>query len=186
MRARATFLPPWTTLPDDIRIPVVPAVGDSWYDHGSGYWSGRAKLTLVTAANVALWALVNWAALVMIREGSMLAFHIALGVEVAYSAGIGIYILIQTMRLWNAAAIPVRTSRGWRYISATSDAGRPYQPDHVVGRVLVGLGVLFFGFWLACFITTLLSETLPEHRARLWMADRLRERGLLQTGPAVA
>lgn len=167
---RAHALPRLNDLPADVDIPPVGWLECSWYDHGNGYWPRRARMTFTAVLGVAGVTLLTTIALDWISQASRLAFDVALGVEIAGSAVFGIVLIVRMMRLWNDAAIPVERADGrFRY---------PGNPKFIGDRWLIRLGVLFVGFSLATLVSTLLPQTLPEHRARLWMAHRLGERGL--------
>jgi hypothetical protein len=167
---RAHPLPRLDDLPADVHVPPVAYLESSWYDHGNGYWSRRARMTFTAVLGLAVMTLLTNVVLNWIGQASMLAFDVALGVEIAGSAVAGTVMIVRTMRLWNDAAIPVQLADGrFRY---------PGNPKFTGERWVIGLRALFVGFPLAALISTLLPQTLPEHRARLWMANHLAGRGL--------
>lgn len=52
------------------------------------------------------------------------------------------------------------------------------QIGYTLAVLIAAIAFLFFpGFFLLMFLTSLLPEPPAERQARLWMAERLRERG---------
>lgn len=176
----AASLPPRSALPRDVEIPALPGVGRTWYDRGGGYWARRAGLSLLWAVVLLLIVLIDVGIFTSIRHSSHAGFAVVLAIDVIVAAAVLGYVAVRTARRWHTPALPGRARTNMR-------AGRGRAAGLLSGFVQIGyllavLGVaVVFLFCpvliLVLFLMSLLPEPLPERQARLWMAERLRERG---------
>jgi Ni/Fe-hydrogenase subunit HybB-like protein len=175
----ATSLPPRSTLPRDIEIPVVPGLGRSWYDRGGKYWARRAAISFMWAVVALLIVLIDVGIFHAVRQSSTAGFVVLLVIDAAVAVVVLAYIAVRTARRWNTPAPP-------------GQAGAVLRPRRRPGAVVSGLAqigyllavlaaaVVFLfcpALVLALFVMSLLPETLPERQARLWVAGQFRERG---------
>lgn len=177
MPLRSGPLPPRTTLPRDVVIPVLPSLGVTWYDRGFGYWMRRVGLTLMWVVVLAILGAIDVGLFSGIRQSSRTGFAVFLAIDVALTVALLVYAAVGTVRQWNTAALPgqIRTVfPGRRGTVLNGFAQFAYR----VGVLAVAVAFLFFpGFFILLFLTSLMPETPTERHARLWMAERLRERG---------
>jgi hypothetical protein len=180
MSARSVRLPPRRSLPRDVRIPVLPGLGQTWYDrHGASYWIRRAGLSFLWAMLTALVALIVVSVLIAFYHRSLAAFLVVLGVEVAYTFGTLGYFAVMAVRHWNDPAVAGQMfSRSGRLRAPGSGTARA-GAGHVLGQLLLALSCLSLGPYLALLLLSVLPETPAERRARLWVAAELRDRGHL-------
>jgi hypothetical protein len=201
MSAPSVRLPPRRSLPRDVQVPVLPGLGQRWYDrHGASYWIRRAGLSSLWAFLTALVALILAAVLVAFYDRSLAAFMVVLGIEVVYTLGILAYFAVMAVRHWNdpdlAGQMFSRSGRsrapgGGRGSAAHNRAGNERAGNeragpgsrravHVLGQTLVALSCLTLGPYLALLLMSVFPETPAERRARLWVAEELRRRGHLR------
>lgn len=186
----ATSLPPRSALPRDVEIPVLPGVGITWYDRGGKYWARRAALALMWALALLLIVLIDVGIFSAIRHSSRTGFAVLLTIDVVVAVAVLGYFIVRTARRWNTASLPARARRAERTGSgqagrerAGRDRGRGSlgglaQPLYLLAVLAVAAVFLFCpALILALFLMSLMPEPLPERQARLWMAERLRERG---------
>ena len=106
MSARSVGLPPRRSLPNDVQIPVLPGLGQTWYDrHGASYWIRRAGLAFLWAFLTALVALILVSVLIAFYHRSLAAFLVVLGIEVVYTFAILGYFAVAAVRHWNDPAV---------------------------------------------------------------------------------
>ena len=194
MTARSLRLPPRRSLPNDVQIPVLPGLGQTWYDrHGANYWIRRAGLAFLWAFLTALVALILAAVLIACYHRSLAAFLVLLGIEVAYTFAILGYFAVTAVRHWNdpdvARHMFVRPGRIGAPGNSGGSAGKNRAGQRGGARALPGLGqallalsCLTLGPYLALLLMSVLPETPAERRARLWVAAELRGRGHLRPG----
>jgi hypothetical protein len=195
MSTRSVRLPPRRSLPRDVQIPVLPGLGQTWYDrHGVSYWIRRACMSFLWAFLTALVALILVAVLVAFYHRSPAAFMVVLGIEVVYTLGILGYFAVRAVRHWNdpdvAGQMFSRSGRSRANGGGRGGAG----PDRagneragpgrrravpVLGQALLALSCLTLGPYLALLLMSVFPETPAERRARLWVAEELRSRGHL-------
>jgi hypothetical protein len=185
MSARSARLPPRRSLPRDVQIPVLPGLGQTWYDrHSVSYWTRRAGLSLLWAFLTALVALILASVLIAFYHRSLAGFLIILAIEVVYTLGILGYFAVVAVRRWNDPDVAGQMfSRSGRIRAPGAGPGRAgsggARAAHVLGQVLLGLSFLTLGPYLALLLMSVCPETPAERRARLWMAEELRGRGHL-------
>ena len=181
MSTRSARLPPRRSLPRDVQIPVLPGLGQTWYDrHGVSYWLRRAGMSFRWAFLTALAALILVAVLVAFYHRSPAAFMVVLGIEVVYTLGILGYFAVMAVRHWNDPDVAGQMfSRSGR-ITANRDGSGSGRAVHVLGQTLVALSCLTLGPYLALLLMSVFPETPAERRARLWVAEELRSRGQLR------
>jgi hypothetical protein len=191
-------LPPRRSLPQDVEIPALPGLGQTWYDrHGLSYWIRRAAMSFLWAMLTALVGLIVVSVLIAFYRRSLAAFYVVLGIEVVYTFGILGYFAIVTVRHWNdpdlAGQMFSRSRRSRPPGAGKGGAGKggagkggagkgSTRPLHRLGKVLLALSCLSVGPYLAMLLISVLPETPPERRARLWVAEELRGRGGLMPG----
>ena len=204
MSTRSVRLPPRRSLPRDVQIPVLPGLGQTWYDrHGVSYWIRRAGMSFLWAFLTALVALILVAVLIAIYHRSPAAFMVVLGIEVVYTLGILGYFAVMAVRHWNdpdvAGQIFSRSGRlrapgGGSGRAPGGGSGRAGQDRagneragpgrgravQVLGQTLLALSCLTLGPYLALLMMSVFPETPAERRARLWVAGELRGRGHLR------
>lgn len=196
MSAPSVRLPPRRSLPRDVQIPVLPGLGQTWYDrHGVSYWIRRAGLSFRWAFLTALVALILVVVLVAFYHRSLAAFMVVLGIEVVYTLGILGYFAVMAVRHWNdpdvAGQMFLRSGRsrapgGGRGSAGQDRAGNERAGPgsrrvvHVLGQTLLALSCLTLGPYLALLLMSVFPETPAERRARLWVAEELRSRGHLR------
>jgi hypothetical protein len=176
----ATSLPPRHALPRDVEIPVLPGLGITWYDRGGKYWARRAALTLMWALGLLLIVLIDVGIFSAIRHSSRAGFAVLLTIDVVVAVAVLGYFAVRTARRWNTPSLPGRARTVMR-------AGRGRAGGFLSGlaqlgyllAVLAAAVVFLFcpALILALFLMSLLPQPLPERQARLWMAERLRQRG---------
>jgi uncharacterized membrane protein YhaH (DUF805 family) len=176
----AASLPPRGALPRDIEIPALPGVGRTWYDHGGRYWARRAGLSLLWALVLLLIVLIDVGIFTSIRHSSPAGFSVLLIIDVVVAAAVLGYFAVRTVRRWHTPALPGRARTVFR--AGRGRAGAVLSGFVQIGYLLAVLAVavvfLFCPvFMLVLFLMSLLPEPLPERQARLWLAERLRERG---------
>jgi hypothetical protein len=135
-----------------------------------------AVLWLLLAALVTV---ITVAILIAIRHRSGAGFSVALGIEIAYSLGILAYLSTLTVRHWDDPAIAGRLfSGGGRGDGAGRGDGGRSRLLYALTQIFVGFSFLSIGLYLAVLAISLLPETPPERRARLFVAGELRGSGL--------
>lgn len=173
-------MPPLRSLPRDVKVPMLPGLGLSWYEHhGASYWIRRAAMSVLWTFVTALWTLIAVAILIAYYHRSLAAFYVVLGVEIAYSLAVLAYFAVVTARHWNDPDVGARLfspSRRARAAPARKGGARML---HIMEQVFVALSFLTFGLYLTMLLMSLLPETPAERRARLFVAEELRRRGLL-------
>jgi hypothetical protein len=176
----AETLPPRTALPRDVRIPVLPALGDTWYDRGPRYWARRAGVTLMWVVVLALLGSFGYGLFSGIRHSSRTGFAVVLAVDLALTVALLLYSAVRTARLWNTAALPGEVSVVFpaRKRKSTGLSGFAQFAYRVAVLAAAVVFLVFPGFFILLFLTSLMPEMPSERHARLWMAERLRERGL--------
>ena len=186
MSTRSARLPPRRSLPRDVQIPVLPGLGQTWYDrHGVSYWLRRAGMSFRWAFLTALAALILVAVLVAFYHRSPAAFMVVLGIEVVYTLGILGYFAVMAVRHWNDPDVAGQMfSRSGRITAPGAGTSRAWtggaRAVHVLGQTLVALSCLTLGPYLALLMMSVFPETPAERRARLWVAEELRSRGQLR------
>jgi hypothetical protein len=184
-------LPPRSSLPRDVVIPALPGLGVSWYDRGSRYWLHRAALALGMAVAVAVVVGFDVGLFGAMRRSSVTLFYVALGVDVAVSLGLLVFMARRTTRRWNVAALPspmrppaFRFGQG-KAGTALSGVAQFLYPVALI--VVAALLAIFPGLLIYVFLTSLLPQQPVERQARLWVAGELRRRGFLGgTGSSAA
>jgi hypothetical protein len=180
MPLRSEPLPPRATLPRDVEIPALPGLGVTWYDRGLSYWARRLRMSLLWALVLALIAAFDIGLFTAIRHSSRTGFAVFLLVDVALSVALLVWYAFRTVRLWNTASLPGRGRTPFRPARRRSDAALSgfAQFGYGLAVLLVAVALLIFpGFFVLLFLTSLLPESATERHARLWLAERLRERG---------
>ncbi len=180
MSARSARLPPRPSLPRGVQIPVLPGLGQTWYDrHGVTYWIRRAALSFRWAFLTALVALILAAVLIAVYHRSPAGFLVVLGIELAYTFGILGYFAAVAVQRWNDPEVARQVlSRSGRIRAPAAGTGRT-RGAQMLGQILVALSLLTLGPYLALLMMSVLPETPAERRARLWVAEELRGRGRL-------
>jgi hypothetical protein len=177
MPLRSEPLPPRAALPRDVHIPALPSLGDTWYDRGLRYWTRRAGLTLLWVVVLAAITAIDVGLFGGIRQSSPTGFAVILAVGVALTVALLVYAVVGTVRRWNTAALPGQVGTVIRGRKGARLSGLP-QPVYAVALLVAAVAFLFFpGLFVLLFLTSLMPETPTERHARLWMAERLRERG---------
>jgi len=176
----AASLPPRSALPRDVDIPVLPGVGITWYDRGGKYWRRRVALALMWALALLLIVLIDVGIFTAIHKSSPGAFAVLLTIDVMVAIAVLCYFAIRTVQRWNTPALPARAATAMR-------AGKGRRGAFLSGLLQIGYllavlaAVVVFLFCpapiLVMFLMSLMPEPLAERQARLWMAERLRERG---------
>jgi hypothetical protein len=183
----AVSLPPRSELPRDVEIPVLPGLGLTWYDRGRKYWLRRAALAFMWGVVLLLTGLIDVGFYGAARHSSRVVFVILLAIDVAWAVAVLAYFAIRTARRWNVPSLPgryrpvqiPRIGRGLTGALLTNLAQLGYWLALLAVAVLFGI---FPGLLVALFLTYLMPEWPAERQARLWMAERLRERGILPAG----
>ena len=200
MPPRSHALPPRAALPRDVEIPVLPNLGDTWYDHGLPYWARRVGMTLLWVLVLALLGALDFGIFSGIRQSSRTGFAVFLAVDVALTVALLVWAAVRTVQQWNTAALPGQapglfparkgpardgTARNGPDRNGPDRKGtafRRFAPLFYWPLVLVmAVAFLFFpGIFILMFLTSLMPQTPTERHARLWMAEQLRERGHYQ------
>jgi len=170
----AASLPPRSALPRDVEIPVLPGVGITWYDRGGRYWARRAALAFMWALALLLIGLIDVGIFSAIRHSSRTGFAVLLAIDVVVAVAVLGFFVVRTARRWNTPSLPARA----RTAARTGRARGLAQPLYLLA--VLGAAVVFLfcpALILALFLMSLMPQPLPERQARLWMAERLRERG---------
>jgi hypothetical protein len=176
----AASLPPRSALPRDVDIPVLPGVGITWYDRGGSYWRRRVALALMWAVALLLIVLIDVGIFTAIRHSSPGAFAILLTIDVIVAIAVLCYFAVRAVQRWNTPALPgtartamrARRGRGGAFLSGLLQIG------YLLAVLAIAVVFLFCpALILAMFLMSLMPEPLAERQARLWMAERLRERG---------
>ena len=176
----AASLPPRHALPRDVEIPVLPGVGLTWYDRGGKYWARRAALTLMWALGLFLIVLIDVGIFRAIRQSSETAFIVLVTIDMVLVVAVLVYFAVRAVQRWNVPALPRRARTVFRVGHGRSGAFLSgfVQLGYVLAVLAVAAVFLFCpALIVALFLMSLLPETLPERQARLWVAERLRERG---------
>ncbi|HEY3608231.1 MAG TPA: hypothetical protein VGL06_12065 [Pseudonocardiaceae bacterium] len=172
--------PPRSALPRGIAVERVPLLGTTWYERGFRYWLRRVLLVVVSALILALVAALLRGFFGAIRRTSVTGFWVALAIEVVYSLAVVVFLVVRTKRRWHdlrpVAPKPVARPAG----SAGAVLGTLARSGLFVGQVVLVLATLVFvGLYVALFLAMLMPETIWERPARLALADRLRDRGVV-------
>lgn len=181
----ARSLPPRPTLPRDVIIPALPGLGLTWYDRGPRYWARRVGLSLMWLIVLAIIAAFDSGLFSSIRRSSRTGFDVFIAIDALLSAGLVAWVAVRTVQRWNVARLPTRPTRpSFRF--GPGPAGQLLSNLAQFGYlllVLVGAAALLVcpGLFIALFVSSLLPETPTERQTRLWMAERLRERGREET-----
>lgn len=179
MPLRSDALPPRTALPRDVEIPALPTLGDTWYDRGPRYWTRRAGVTLMWVVVLALIGSFDYGLFSGIRHSSRTGFAVVLAIDLALTVALLVYFAVRTAKLWNTAALPGQVSVVFPVRNKGAALSGLGQSAYRVAVLAVAVAFLVFpGFLILLFLTSLMPEMPTERHARLWMADRLRERGL--------
>jgi hypothetical protein len=176
----AASLPPRSALPRDVDIPVLPGVGITWYDRSGRYWARRVALTLMWAVVLLLIVLIDVGIFTAIHHSSPGTAAVLLTIDVLVAIAVLCYFAIHTVRRWNTPALPgrVRTAMRPRQGRGGAFLGGLMQIAYLLAVLAIAVVFLFCpALFLAMFLMSLLPEPLAERQARLWMAERLRERG---------
>jgi hypothetical protein len=177
MPLRSERLPPRTALPPDVRIPVLPNLGDTWYDRGLPYWARRAGMTVLWVVVLALLGSLDYGLFSGIRQSSRTGFAVFLAIDVVLTVALLVYAAVRTVQLWNTAALPGQVSVMFPARKGTAPRGFA-QFAWWLAVLALAVAFLFFpGIFIVMFLTSLMPETPTERHARLWLAERLRERG---------
>lgn len=180
----AASLPPRSALPRDVEIPVLPGVGITWYDRSGKYWARRVALALMWAVALLLIVLIDVGIFTAIRKSSPGAFAVLLTIDVILAIAVLCYFAVRTVQRWNTPALPARArtvvrarqGRGGAFLSGLLQIG------YLLAVLAVAVVFLFCpALIFAMFLTSLMPEPLAERQARLWMAERLHERGYRAT-----
>jgi hypothetical protein len=175
----AVRLPPRSELPRGITVERVPLLGTTWYERGFRYWLRRVAMVVVSAGVLALVAALLWGFFGAIRQTSVTGFWVALGIEVAYSLAVIVFLVVRTARRWDNLQ-PVKPKPAGRAAgSAGAVLGTLARSGLFIGQFLLVIGTLLFvGLYVAIFLAMLTPETIWERPARLELTDRLRRRGV--------
>lgn len=176
----AASLPPRSALPRDVDIPALPGVGISWYDRGGRYWRRRVALALMWAVALLLIVLIDVGIFTAIHKSSPGAFAILLTIDVIVAIAVLCYFAIRTVQRWHTPALPGGTAAAMRARNGRGGAflGGLLQIGYLLAVLAVAVVFLFCpALILVMFLMSLMPEPLAERQARLWMAQRLRERG---------
>jgi cytochrome b561 len=176
----AASLPPRSALPRDVDIPALPGVGIIWYDRGGKYWRRRVALALMWAVALLLIVLIDVGIFTAIHKSSPGTFAVLLTIDVIVAIAVLCFFAIRIVQRWNTPALP-------RTAAAAMRAGKGRRGAFLSGLLQIGyllavlaVAVVFLfcpALILAMFLMSLMPEPLAERQARLWMAERLRERG---------
>jgi hypothetical protein len=184
----AGSLPPRHTLPRDVIIPALPGLGLTWYDRGPGYWARRAGLTLMWLFVLTITGAFDSGLFSAIRQSSQTGFDVFIVIDALLSAGLVAWVAVRTVQRWNVAGLPARPARPvFRF--GRGPAGQLLSSLAQFGYMLLVLVcaaafLVFPGMFIALFLSSLLPETPTERHTRLWMAERLRERGREEPAPS--
>jgi len=176
----ATSLPPRSALPRDIEVPVVPGLGRTWYDRGGGYWARRAALAFMWALVLLLTVLIDVGFFSAVKHSSRTGFVILVTIDVVLVVAVLVYFAVRAVQRWNVPSLPRQARTVFRVGHGRSGAFLSgfVQLGYVLAVLAVAVVFLFCpALIVALFLMSLLPETLPERQARLWVAERLRERG---------
>jgi hypothetical protein len=183
----ARSLPPRHALPRDVEIPRLTGLGLTWYDRGGRYWARRVWLSLMWAILLAIIGAIDAGFFSAMNRSSHAGFGVFIVIDAVLSVGLLAWGAIQTARRWNVAKPPRRASQP-RLRFGPGPAGQLLASLAQLGYwlliLIVAIAMLFVpGLFIFLFLSSLLPETLAERQARLLMAERLAERGLIpQTG----
>jgi hypothetical protein len=175
----ADSLPPRHTLPRDIKVPVLPGLGLTWYDKGGKYWRKRVGLSLMWLVVLGLILLIDLGLYSSIRHSSRAALTVLLVIDAVLTVATLAYFAVRTSRRWNMPALPGR-QRGLPGAKPARGAllNVVIQLGWVLAVIVAAVAFLFCpALFLAMFLSSLLPEPLVERQARLWVAERLREHG---------
>jgi len=176
----AVRLPPRSALRRDVEVPVLPGLGLTWYDRGPRYWARRAGLAFMWAVVLTLIGAIDVGLFGAIRHSSRTGFLVFAAIDAALTVALLVFFAVRTVRRWNVAALPAHARtvfRVGRGRAGTLLSGL-VQIGYTLAVLIAAIAFLFFpGFFLLMFLTSLLPEPPAERQARLWMAERLRERG---------
>jgi len=92
-----------------------------------------------------------------------------------------VYVIVRTVQRWNVPSLPRGAGTVFRVGHGRSGAflSNVLQFGYLLAILVCALAFLLFpGLIVAMFLASLLPEPLTERQARLWMAERLRERGI--------
>jgi len=176
----AAALPPRSALPRDVDIPALPGVGITWYDRGGKYWRRRVALSLIWAVALLLIALIDVGIFTAIHKSSPGTFAVLVTIDVIAAIAVLCYFAIRIVRRWNTPALPRTAAAAMRAGKGRRGAflGGLLQIGYLLAVLAVAVVFLFCpALILAMFLMSLMPEPLAERQARLWMAERLRERG---------
>jgi len=179
MPLRSDALPPRTALPRDVTIPVLPTLGDTWYDRGLPYWARRAGMTVMWVVVLALLGSLDYGFFSGIRQSSRTGFAVVLAIDVALTVALLVYAAVGTARHWNTPALPGQVSAVFPSRKGKAFRGLNQTAFRLAALVLAVVFLVFPGFFILLFLTSLMPETPTERHARLWLAERLREDGYL-------
>jgi hypothetical protein len=180
MPLRSEPLPPRAALPRDVEIPALPGLGVTWYDRGLRYWARRAGLSLMWAVVLALIVAFDVGLFSGIRRSSRTGFAAFLGIDVALTAALLVWAAVDTVRRWATASLPGQGRTLLRRPRTRSRAALSRFAQRYYALPMLFLAVVFLvfpGLFVVMFLTSLLPESPTERHARLWMAERLRQRG---------
>lgn len=153
-------------------------LGTTWYERGLRYWIRRVVMVLASILVLALIGAAFRGFFGAIRQSSETGFRIALAVEIVYSLGTIVFLVMRTRQHWNdrEPARPMRVNRATGTAGAV--LGTLARTGCFIGQLfLVLASVVFAGLYVAIFIAMLTPETVWERPARLRMADLLASRG---------
>jgi hypothetical protein len=168
-------------LPRDVIIPAVPGLGLTWYNRGPQYWARRFALSLMWAFALAIIAGIDTGLFAAMLQSSRTGFTIFIVIDALVSAGLAAWVAVRTAQRWNVARKPgralppnLRFGRGL--------AGELLSTLAQLGYLLLVLAaaaalLIFPGLFIALFLSSLMPQTLTERQARLWLAERIGERG---------
>jgi len=173
-------LPARDTLPGDVQIPSLPGVGTTWYDRGHGYWPRRARTVLLLASLLAVIGLIDRGLFAAIHRSSQTGFVAFVSIDAALAVSFLAFCLVRAKRRWNVASLPRRAKP-----PASGKPGRTGSAVTGFMQLAWTLLVLASAFLclvcpvmlIALLIDSLLPEPLGERQARLWITERLAQRG---------
>jgi hypothetical protein len=179
------LLPPSRELPRDVEIPPLPGVGITWYDRGGRYWALRARMTFMWALSLVLIGLIDVGFFSAAHHSSPAAFAVLLVIEVAVTAAVVADEIVHIVRRWNVPQLPSGTRMIFQF--GYGHAGAVLRGfEQLAGMLAIAAAAIVFAIFpaliVAIFLANIMPEPLPERQARLWMAMRLRERGIPPAG----
>jgi hypothetical protein len=178
--------PPRAELPPGLKIPVLPALGTTWYERGFAYWTRRTGMLIVLTATAATYiAIISGLVHAAGPPGSP-GFLAVLTTEAVFTLVTGVLVFRHAWRAGISGQIAsARTGRNRG--AAAASVGLLAASAGTVGAFFIVIGAVLTAGGVLAIIAGWLVPVLPaEQYARRQLAETLQQYGQAHKGHPVA